>query len=527
LADDLYPWQEECLQKWFANHGRGMVQAVTGAGKTRLALTAAHRLETMLGRSVRVKIVVPTAALMRQWNRALRAFLAEEAYGAQTRQEIGMRGGGHRSDSSCHYMIYVINSARYELARQILDELKHGEPVLLIADECHHYASGQNQLIFEFLPHSGPYETQLFTLGLSATLPSGRDRLYLASVLGKRIYSYDMQRAFQGETVCRYDMFHIGLKFSRVERAQYEELSDRMTLLYRQLLVSCPWMKELSQKERYELLRTLTGDGNRKIADMASSYLALSYKRKSLVCLAESRIRCTCDLIARLDLREKILIFGERIRQAEELYRILNAQYPGRVGRYHSGMGILANQNVLARFREGEIRILITCKALDEGVDVPDASIGIILSGTSVQRQRIQRLGRIIRRKEEKYRASLYYLHIDETSGEQCFLPENSAGHITELEYRMTDHLFYHPVYEQAAADVRKHMEEQGASDQALEELERCIEQGSVRANWQEEADRIDAQIQEAKESHGKNYWICMRKMAECIQKEKRDVPYR
>lgn len=77
MEKKLYRWQEECLERWFANKGRGMVQAVTGSGKTLMALTAAARLEKMLAQDLHVKIVVPTGALMRQWDRALREFLTD------------------------------------------------------------------------------------------------------------------------------------------------------------------------------------------------------------------------------------------------------------------------------------------------------------------------------------------------------------------------------------------------------------------------------------------------------------------
>ena len=152
---NLYSWQEECLEKWFANHGRGMVEAVTGAGKTHLALTAVNRLKEQLNCRLQVKIVVPTSSLMHQWNRALREFNANttDCFASDNlQQELGMRGGGYNSPINRPYMIYVINSARFELARQILSDLKNGDAVLLIADECHHYESGQNRLIFEFLP---------------------------------------------------------------------------------------------------------------------------------------------------------------------------------------------------------------------------------------------------------------------------------------------------------------------------------------------------------------------------------------
>ena len=85
------------------------------------------------------------------------------------------------------------------------------------------------------------------------------------------------------------------------------------------------------------------------------------------------------------------------------------------------------------------------------GLDVPDASVGIILSSTSTQRQRIQRLGRIIRKNEEKDKASLYYLHVQETSEDACYLPGGGENRILELEYLPQTGEFYNESYERAA----------------------------------------------------------------------------
>ncbi|MCM1217432.1 MAG: DEAD/DEAH box helicase family protein [Lachnospiraceae bacterium] len=239
---------------------------------------------------------------MQQWKQAVKGFFSdthmEGGLPASLQKEPGLRGGGSQSSPDHKYMIYVINSARYELARQILAELKQGKAVLLIADECHHYTSAQNQLIFEFIPYIEKYRDCFFSLGISATLPAGEPQRYLTSVLGK-----------------------------------------------------------FSQGERYEFLRSLSGNKNRKIAETASYYLQLSYKRKSLVCLASVRISCACDLIRQLDSHEKILIFSERISQAEELYQLLQESYAEKIGRYHSKMGKQANKNVLERcLRLGSIR---------------------------------------------------------------------------------------------------------------------------------------------------------------------------
>ncbi|MDE7201307.1 MAG: DEAD/DEAH box helicase [Lachnospiraceae bacterium] len=511
MEQKLYQWQEECLERWFSNNGRGMVQAVTGSGKTLLALTAADRLSQRQDLELHVKIVVPTAALMHQWSRALRAFHNEK----DTQKHIGLRGGGYKSSPDCNYMIYVINSARYELARQILSELRAGKSVLLIADECHHYVSGQNQLIFEFLPHITPYKDHFFSMGLSATLPSGQAGHELAAVLGRKIYSYGMEAATARRTVCPYDIFHIGLSFEPDERIEYEELSDRMSVLYFTLISSYPILDKLDQKERFELLRSLTGDKDKRIADTARQYLRLSYIRKSLVCMAVERLDCAYDLVQYLGIQDKILIFGERIRQAEALYARLRDLYPGKVARYHSKLGPQANKNALERFRSGDIRILIACKAIDEGVDVPDAAVGIILSGTSTQRQRIQRLGRIIRKKEGKENAILYYLHITESSEDSCFLPNVKGTRIFDLEYQPDTNMFYNSCYVHKASKLLERMQSAGLTKDKIHEAIHCLDLGSVRADWMSEKSSIEQHIQNAKSTRERNYWMCMKKMAE------------
>ncbi len=513
----LYPWQEECRQKWLSHCGRGIVQAVTGSGKTQLALACMDSLERLCASEqipeLRVKIVVPTAALMQQWNRALRSFLDSRSLSASDGR-IGLRGAGYRTVPECSYTIYVINSARYSLAREILRDLKNGFSVLMIADECHHYSSGQNQLIFEFLPFLEDMENRFFSLGLTATLPSGSSGKNLTSVLGRCIYRYDMQKAASGKTVCGYDIFNINLSFRPEEAAEHQQLSDRMRRLYSQLAQADPSLRRLNTQELFERLRILASDSDSVVADSASAYMRLAYRRKSLVCMAASRQTCVLQLLQLLPNSQKVLIFGERIRQAEELYQQLKGLYPGKIGRYHSEMGELANRNALNRFRNGELRILIVCKAIDEGVDVPDASIGIILSGTSSRRQQIQRLGRIIRNAEGKERASLYYLHLTDSSEEQLFLPDSGEIHSFELSFHEKDEnsgYFLHPEYDLAAENMLEHFSTD--SERMFQEMVRCLDCGRVRSDWRLSADILEQKQHNAGSREDRNYWFCMGKL--------------
>lgn len=323
------------------------------------------------------------------------------------------------------------------------------------------------------------------------------------------------------QTICKYDIYHIGLSFLPQEKAEYQEISDRMNFLFYNLLRTHPILRDMSVKERYDLLRILAGGKNQKTAEAASMYMKLSYKRKSLVCLASARISCTRELVKRLPRSEKIIIFGERIRQAEELYELLQLQYPGRVGRYHSQMGQLANKNSLNRFRDGSTRILIACKSIDEGIDIPDASIGIILSGTSMQRQRIQRLGRILRKAEGKECASLYYLHLTDTAEDNCFLPDTGDSRNTgysqifDLEYCSDTQEFSNSPYDKAAVKLLTNMQLSGADKKTITEAQRCLRLGTVRSDWLPGRCDLNAKIKDAKYISDKNYWICMKKMGE------------
>lgn len=511
MKQNLYPWQEECLTRWFANGGKGMVQAATGSGKTLLALTAADRLAQTTALELHVKIIVPTTALMNQWSRAIKDF-----HGDRVPDCIGLCGGGYQTPPNRPYTIYVVNSARYQLARQILSELRSGYAVLLIADECHHYVSGQNQLIFEFLPYIRPDIDHFFSLGLSATLPVGSAGQILADALGHRIYNYEISTASARHTVCPYDIFHIGLSFREEELADYNELTERMTILYTRLLKFCPELKQQGQKERFELLRSLSGSRDRSISCTARQYMHLTYTRKNLVCMASERLDCAEDLICQLGTQDKIIVFGERILQAEELYQRLNGQYPGRIGRYHSKLGAQANRNALDRFRCGDTRVLIACKAIDEGVDIPDAAIGIILSGTSTRRQRIQRMGRIIRPQKEKSKALLYYLHITDSSEDSCFLPDIGQAHIFELESDPDSNMFSNPPYVHQARQFLERINANGFTEEKMQEIKRCLALGSIRTDWTLPEEILTERSKNAVSMREKNYWICMKKLAEC-----------
>ena len=509
----LYPWQEECLKKWQKKQYHGIIHVVTGAGKTYLALAAAKRLRDQGDPArLRIKIVVPTASLLTQWTFAIRDFFD----GGVSRREIGLYYSGRQDTPDHPFMIYVINSARYSLARHILKDLEDGFTVFLIADECHRYVGSENKKIFDFLPFADAFPGQYASLGLSATpgLSRPENASVLIPALGPEIFRYGFKEAEKDKTLCPYAAFHIALSFTPDERKEYDKLSEHMSRTFRSLVFYYPSLKGLRSSEFFRSLFQIANEKGNS-AYLARLYLNSSHKRKNLTSDAAARIRCVLKLIGLLDKNAKIIIFGERIEQADMLYEKLDRIYPNQAARYHSAMDTDARKLALERFHHNEVRILISCRALDEGFDVPSANVGIVMSSASVNRQRVQRLGRILRRYEGKEIASLYYLYIAESSEEASyFTVEAQTAAVCELSYRWENDTISHPAYEKRARTAMEQFRREKMDASRLEEARHCFSLGIIRPDWQIGTAYCAKKADAAKTVSERNYWICMKQIA-------------
>ena len=78
---------------------------------------------------------------------------------------------------------------------------------------------------------------------------------------------------------------------------------------------------------------------------------------------------------------------------------------------YHTGLPPEVRRENLRLYRRGAFNCMVCCRALDEGLDVPDTNVAIVAGSTSSTRQRIQRLGRVLRKRPGKSSALIYTLH--------------------------------------------------------------------------------------------------------------------
>lgn len=425
----------------------------------------------------------------------------------------GRWGGGRHDNPGRRYMIYVVNSARYSLARHVLRDWEQGFGVFLIADECHRYASPENRRIFDFLEEgAGPY----YSMGLSAT-PEGRGfGSVLEPALGKMIYRYGFSEAAANRNVSRFAAYQIALSFTPEEWEEYDAYGRRIAAVRKRLLEARPALRNLGRHAFFEAVREMAAEAGDDPESKAVVFLRLVYDRQQLTYLASARIPCALALVDALSRDAQILVFGERISQAQALYERLNARYPGKAAQYHSGISDQARKNAMDGFRDGRIRILVNCRGLDEGMDVPAASVGIVLSGSSVSRQHIQRLGRIIRKNGEKSMACMYYLYVRESSEDGVFLPDlEEEFPVCNLTYLTAEGVFVHPEYEACAAKVLEKARLRGGDARELAELRRCLEAGLLRPDWLLSREEIREKLDGAVGRKERNYWRCMGEMKE------------
>jgi len=503
----LYSWQRECLQAWEQRHCRGIAHVVTGAGKTFLALSAMDRyLENHP--DAFVKIVVPTIPLALQWQTALLHHVSSEDL------RPGFFGGGVRDKPDRRVMIYIINSARTSLSDHVRKAFSLGRHVLLVCDECHHYQSPQNRRIFGFTDSPFFPEGLYASLGLSATpLGTGDDEILLRAI-GPVVYRYDFSAALADGIVSPFSVCETAVSFLPEEQSAYSALSLEIGICLRKLYKACPYLEQLGGNAFLKAVSKLARAADMDPSNPAAAYQLKCWERKEISVLAESRLLCALSLIRLLPDYERILVFSERIAQAEALARLIRRKLGNICSVYHSEMTQDARKRNMDAFRTGQVRILVSCRCLDEGLDVPDASVALVLSASAVPRQRVQRLGRILRRAEGKAAASLYYLYIRESADDQTFLPGIDAARTVSLQYSASENDFSNELYEYAATQLLNEKKAAGYSPQLIKEYRRCLIEGLPRTDYLLSPATLSALRDQAVSPHERNYWLAMKQLS-------------
>lgn len=483
------------------------MQAATGTGKTTLALAA---MDELLRENpwLAVKIVVPTIPLARQWSEALMRHVSSEEL------RPGFVGDGSRDVNDRRVVIYIVNSARTLLAGHARRELALGHPLLLICDECHHLQSAQNRRIFDFLTPEVKQGGLYACLGLSATpLDTMHDEV-LIDALGEVIFRYDVNRAAQDGVLSPFVVCEVSAGFQPKELEKYDELSRTVGVCMKEMLKFYPHLQRLPKNKFMHEVSRIAQKAGMESRDPAAAFLLATYDRIRLVHLAEGRLICCLALLEKLPETNRILIFCERVSQAEQLASLIRRRWGNICGVYHSQQTREARNRILQGFRKHEFRILISCRCLDEGLDVPDADTAIVVSSTSVPRQRVQRLGRILRRAPGKSAACLYYLYIRESAEDEAYLPGLESSASFRLRFWSEERLFTDDIYAFACAQVVREARKAGYTPGQITRLRGYLDEGLIHGDYLLPEKVIRAQYRQAESVAEKNYWKAMEAVA-------------
>ncbi len=372
VAQQPRPYQSEAITSWEKANHKGVVVLPTGAGKTLVALLAVSTLNT------HTLICVPTLDLLGQWRTSLLANtnLQEE--------EVGTWGGGDKDLKP----VTVITYDSAAIHSRILSQFG-----LLVFDEVHHLPADTYRTIAE-----GAIATA--RLGLSAT-PDRSDLRHadLDYLVGPVVYERMPAQLREDRHIADYRTEQIAVTLTEEERTRYDRAAEVYRAYLRKNRIS---MRSGTDYERFLIWRSGNDPAAREalLAHQAARKIALSASGK-------------LDVVARLLERhsaDRVLIFSEY----NSLVDTIGSQFCLPTVTHKTPAA--ERKAVLDGFRSGRFSKLATGRVLNEGVDLPDANVAIILSGSATKREFIQRLGRVLRPKATE--AVLYEIVTEETTEE-------------------------------------------------------------------------------------------------------------
>ncbi|MCD6324143.1 MAG: DEAD/DEAH box helicase [Desulfurococcales archaeon] len=350
---ELRDYQKEALDSWEGNASKGIVALPTGSGKTVIGVAALAR------KSVKTLIIVYTKEQMMQWKRAILNFTDADEY------LIGFYYSREKR-------IAPITLATYQTAYRYMGKLAP-HFTLLIIDEVHHLPAEKFRYIASASP--APYR-----LGLSAT-PYREDggHTYLFPLMGGVIYYKTPSELAEKGYLARYRVITVKVDLTPEERKEYLRLREQF--------------RNFSGLRPFEEIVKAAKKGDFR----AINALRVHSRMTQIFQKSDSKLRKVREIVLN-ELREgkKIIVFAHYVDLAKKIAEdvggyLLTGATPDQERR-----------RILEEFRGAKSGVLVVTTVGDEGLDIPDASVGVLVAGTGSRRQFIQRLGRLLRPGEGK-----------------------------------------------------------------------------------------------------------------------------
>ena len=412
--------QIDAYNSWIDNSKKGIFAMATGTGKT---VTALNCLLQEYRKSKRYKgiIVVPTKALALQWAKEVRNFNFQKVISTHTDKDWKLELSRYTTHSFLNpnkNLIIVTTYATFirKNMQDFVSNTKGIEDFIFIADEAHNLGS------------RGPLNHLPIKInrriGLSATPERVYDEVgsrkiyeFFNSMPPKYTYRFTMKEAIEDNILCKYNYYPIFVSLTKEEMEMYSKITEQLRVFIDPITGKYQKDAEMLLMKRKRIIHKAQ---NKKIK--VTKLLEELSKKKSLnytfVFVPEGY---EPDYAQKDDYtvdKEDIHIIDEYA----QMFKELNYSYHKYITGLDDAPGILNS------FANGDIKVLLSMKCLDEGVDVPRTENAIFISSTGNPRQFIQRRGRVLRKCREKKMAYIWDLIVT---------PPNITGENSKLESRL------------------------------------------------------------------------------------------
>lgn len=371
--------QQEAVKKWIKNGCKGTFAWATGTGKTRAAIMA---IKSFLSKNSgkKILVVVPTDQLKVQWAFELDKFGIIQ-----------------------HVKVEIINST-----------VKYNENIdLLVLDEVHRYASESFSSIFRV-------KRPKLILGLSATFTRLDGKHKFLEIYCPVIDTITVKEALANGWLSDYREYKVLVESDDFH--YYQEVSLKFQEMFSFFGFDFETAMNCVKNVRYRRMYAKNFDIHHKDMDgIVFTWLRCLKERKSYILNHPKKIEITKKILEARPYT-KAITFSGSIKQAEKI---------GIGFVVHSGKTKRKNRLTIEEFNELPTGILNTSKSLDEGADLQGLNLAIVLSNSSSKRQKIQRIGRVIRKEEGKI-SEVFTLVMKNTVEEYWF--ENSSQNSNYIE---------------------------------------------------------------------------------------------
>lgn len=413
----LFYYQANALNKWKDNGYRLLFEMATGTGKTRTAIAGIKYLNQITKRLITI-VTTPQNTLSIQWKDEIEAqnLKFDESVvvdGSVPKWEgilsrLLLKNGAGMADHICFFTTHNTASSD-KFTNAMISNLQFGTEVLFVGDETHWLGARMFQRAL--LP------IYRYRIGLSATPSRWFDDLgtvRLVEYYGNANFEFTIKDAL----------------------TEYNPMTGKHFLVNYHYLISKVSLNEDETKEYKELCTKISRLWNKKDSDSED---AIRLER-----LMEIRANLIKNASAKYAQLELILDEIEKQGRIENLIIFVSPQQINNV------LGILANrglifhkltekegtraekrygnkserEHIISKFKSKDYQAIVAIKCMDEGIDIPTASIGILMASSTNPREYIQRVGRIIRQSPDKLSAKLYDICVDTIQS----LDEDSAA---------------------------------------------------------------------------------------------------